>query len=354
MINIFELAKARKLAGGGGGGKAPVLTELTVTENGVYDKPVIVSGLEPITWDGVIGDKVTAQAKNSESGMYVKVSDKILLAEDLAGCTVIRNDGESISLDEPYAVIPTSGCIIIAMGQAMSVADVNALPASCPATFVETGTYFLYDNGEYITSLTFPESASTTTPADGWNKVTVNVPVGEPHAPNMIPNDGSYVHNIYLNTALYIEDEMPEHIVAEINKIPEECWIKDGDIGLIYQVLQGDNNNNAPWSKQVLIQKGNYSTVGFEGVTYRMEIIGAPDNWGGYQGGSIEIAEITENGETLYVWSAGVETSDYEGGCFEFNSDTFTQSTVLDTTEKIGTANHLLTNLFSIRPFVTE
>ena len=173
----------------GSGGKDPILGELVVTENGVYDEPVIAGGLEPITWDGVIGDRPT----NSQllGVPHVKVSDVILSASDFIGASITRNDGRVEAI--PENSIGTIGSAVIAgEGAILSIADVNVDFAGTTIVFPETGTYVFYaDDAPWIQTITFP--ASEPTPADGWNKVTVNVAgdiIDVPELPTENVDDG--------------------------------------------------------------------------------------------------------------------------------------------------------------------
>lgn len=154
-------AMGKKKGGSGGGGKDPVLGELTVTENGVYDEPVIGGAPEPITWDGVVGDRVAVDAGGGS--LLVKVSDRILSVAECADCTIGMSTGESVtvgaeSMGEADGVVQIGYWVF-------SVANVDMFP--------ETGTYFLKGDQGVTTSLTF--AGDPPTPADGWNKVTVNV-----------------------------------------------------------------------------------------------------------------------------------------------------------------------------------
>lgn len=161
--------------GYGSGDGEPVLTELVVTENGVYDNPII--GLAPITWDGVVGDRVTVTPPNSNS-ILVKVGDKILSADDCAGATLTFSDGGSTTISKATSI---SGGVILGELMVNFVSDAEAFSnffstnMSASVVFPETGTYIAYntDTGFYTTSVTFPSTSSI--PADGWNKVTVNV-----------------------------------------------------------------------------------------------------------------------------------------------------------------------------------
>lgn len=158
--------------GGGSSGGSAVLGELTVTENGVYDEPMISNTPEPITWDGVIGDKATVNVGNGMT--FVKVSDKALSAEDLVGATVVLLNTATVVLTNEM-ISSASGGVVLPELAAVSVSDVEAFSASMGVSFPENGTYFVYsaNTGIYTESITFPPAPPI--PADGWNKVTVNV-----------------------------------------------------------------------------------------------------------------------------------------------------------------------------------
>lgn len=167
FITGFSMGKKK-------GGSA-VLTELTVTENGVYDEPVISNAPEPITWDGIIGDRpfVPGDGGNLTTG-YVKVSDAMLSASDLVGATMAANNGTATVIDESM-VDEIPDVLTIGTEAVLSVHDADAANARMGFAFTEEGTYFFCNltYGEYIRSLTF--AGGEPTPADGWNKVTVNV-----------------------------------------------------------------------------------------------------------------------------------------------------------------------------------
>ena len=161
-----------------GGGKEPVLTELTVTENGVYDEPMIGGGLEPIIWDGVVGDRVSADAGDLKD-YYVKVSDMILSVDAYVGSLITLSNGNTLSLSSDFIVEMPDG-IILAGEYVLTVPEANfvtnfsgALPYD--VIFPEAGVYFgnAPEFDLVVTSLAFPSTPSA--PADGWNKVTVNV-----------------------------------------------------------------------------------------------------------------------------------------------------------------------------------
>ena len=117
-------------------------------------------GLEPITFDGVVGDRVTTAGYGQTT--YVKVSDAILSADDLLGAIVSLSNGNDILLISDY-IMQASGGVAIAEGMMVSVAEVEAFSESISLNFSETGTYFAYpaDASLYITSLTFAGGGST-------------------------------------------------------------------------------------------------------------------------------------------------------------------------------------------------
>ena len=189
------------LGGGGSGGGSAVLTELTVTENGVYDEPVISNAPEPITWDGVTGEIWEVVSSRDQS--YFKVSDRGFTASDLIGATatlVIGGDegplpilaNMVISFSEYIAsvfgeAVYSQGAVVMLVGtttgsggsSAVQIPLMMSISEVAPGeeTIFTTGTYFgrMTIAGEVVCakSLTFP--ATSFTPADGWNKVTVNV-----------------------------------------------------------------------------------------------------------------------------------------------------------------------------------
>jgi hypothetical protein len=173
------------------GGKDPVLTELTVTENGVYDEPMISNTPEPITWDGVVDGRPTMQVFDYT---VVKVSDTILTADNLSNSTMTSNTGAEYPM--PTGLIITVGGAVCALeGAIVSVSDVNVDVSGQLFVFPETGTYFADRIGEeYFQSLTFVGGAPT--PADGWNKVTVNVEGAIVDVPEL-PTEGIVEGNIY-------------------------------------------------------------------------------------------------------------------------------------------------------------
>lgn len=181
-INSFVLGFSMGKKRGGG---SAVLTELTVTENGVYDEPVIAGG-NTITWDGVVGNKVVVffvgeDLSDPDTMAFVKVSDIILSADAYVGSAITltdADDGEITITLEPSQIGEMGGVLVagelfvLTVPEANFASNLGLLPADI--VFPEAGTYFVYTASQYVTSATFTGDF-VTTPADGWNKVTVNV-----------------------------------------------------------------------------------------------------------------------------------------------------------------------------------
>ena len=226
-IDIKSLAIG--FAKGRNSGKDPVLTELTVTENGVYDNPVIGGGLDfsvgktlkfkdnitvddfpdDFRWTGnsmpkatefVYADSVTMTTVNIAD--YVTVMYEIWDTSGINCTKYVYTSHEELRQAMAAEVgieLPTTGwCVVY-------VEDFDPVSAeSCePPAVVITD-----DVISFGVSMAPSLFRVTSTPADGWNKVTVNVPIPEPctHVPNMVPSDGSYVENIYFNTGLFGTD----------------------------------------------------------------------------------------------------------------------------------------------------
>lgn len=124
------------------------------------------SSLEPITWDGVIGDRVNVNLDNDGIVVLVKVSDRVLTVSDCIGSEVCVNIAGSNNLTSINSdgVIEMPGFIgIIANSDddlpvVWSIEDteqVGGLP--------ETGTYFMLSNANsmYVQSLTFAGGSSS-------------------------------------------------------------------------------------------------------------------------------------------------------------------------------------------------
>ena len=168
----------------GSGGKDPVLAELTVTENGVYDNPTI-EGERSITWDGVIGDRPTVDQGNGT--ILVKVSDRVLTAKDLSGSVAVISMGMTQTITED--MIEEHQGVTFVSFTIISVSDIKFFTGA-----PETGTYFLSTGGDYVQSLTL--ASTPYVPADGWNKVTVNVAGDIVDVPEL-PTEGIEQDKVY-------------------------------------------------------------------------------------------------------------------------------------------------------------
>ena len=113
-----------------------------------------------ITWDGVIGDRPTAQP---DEGMYlVKVSDEILTAEQIIGATAVMVRGaesQSMILSEDR-IMSGDGFVMETRGAIISCSKTTVEISGMPLTLPETGTYFAHmeEAGDktYVSSLTKP------------------------------------------------------------------------------------------------------------------------------------------------------------------------------------------------------
>ncbi len=172
--------------------KKPVLTELTVTENGVYDQPVIGGEVNI-----AVGETVTFKESPSVDDIPAEYFD------------IFSNDEVALYGDDNYTWNITanpnvsSALVIIAFPKSQEAATRGAfmyaneegLPGVAAFGVTEVGwsridtqtmsvekldvpPSITIENADTLTVLTdfknFFEAPST--PADGWNKVTVNVP----------------------------------------------------------------------------------------------------------------------------------------------------------------------------------
>jgi hypothetical protein len=186
--------------GSGGSGKEPLLAELTVTKNGVYDKPEFPSSIAPITYDGVMDMSPSIHVGKM---VYVKVSDVVLSADDLIGATITYSNGDSITLTDDYGIYEIPGAVHGPDLAYFSVADENmAAEADLPFTNAKRGTYVLHNDrtGVYVTSITFKGS-----PADAWNKVTVNVSDAIVPSVEVLPRGNVAEGSAYMVTTALID-----------------------------------------------------------------------------------------------------------------------------------------------------
>lgn len=173
-IDLKSMLIGRTQGKKAGGGKDPVLGELTVTENGVYDKPMISNTPEPITWDGVRKEN-DIYFMQPEVYTLVKVSDLTPSIDDLIGSTAGNEGGAAVISSDMLGEITDNDGGSVGVGIYGYLAVIYK-QTDIYSWSVEPGTYFGYvdsDETALTTFLTFPAAAPT--PADGWNKVTVNV-----------------------------------------------------------------------------------------------------------------------------------------------------------------------------------
>jgi hypothetical protein len=126
----------------------------TPSWNDLIDKPFGEEGLAPITYDGVVGDRVTVAYGDTMT--IVKVSDKILSKNDLIDATLTCHNADPLTLTGDY-IIERGGCVCGPEMAFISVSDIDMMAESFPFTVPETGTYFTHNTERdvYISSLTF-------------------------------------------------------------------------------------------------------------------------------------------------------------------------------------------------------
>lgn len=121
--------------------------------------------LEPITWDGVIGDKIHFVIEFGDlTFTYVKISDKTLSVNDFIGSVMTTNKGEVINITSEN-ILPDQqppGCNAF-LEFIISVYDTNSASNILGIEITETGTYFVstFTTGMYVNSLTFPASSGS-------------------------------------------------------------------------------------------------------------------------------------------------------------------------------------------------
>lgn len=127
------------------------------------NRPFGEEGLMPITWDGVVGDRVTATLSGASSGtVYVKVSNSVLSVEDCNGATLVFNDGESYTVtSENNDIVETSGGISLYEASVLAISDPESFSATLSGNFTESGIYFMMQNDYHTASITFPLSIKT-------------------------------------------------------------------------------------------------------------------------------------------------------------------------------------------------
>lgn len=102
-----------------------------------------------ITWDGTIGDRDTITLENSPDFIAVKVSDTILIYEDLLGALVEISDGSSDIISEAMLLPKEESEQIGVYGHSeflmLSIFDLDKCEAAMGVRPPSTGTYFVKD-----------------------------------------------------------------------------------------------------------------------------------------------------------------------------------------------------------------
>ena len=139
---------------------------VTSSWNDLTDKPFGEEGIAPITWDGVVGDRVTGTYTAGGTLPFVKVSDKVFTVDELMPASVIITmpDGsiEASKLDAMGAPFTVDGLMYFVAGSVIVISEVkeNYELNGDTAVFHETGTYFMDFNAVGLTisnvTLTFP------------------------------------------------------------------------------------------------------------------------------------------------------------------------------------------------------
>lgn len=222
----------------GSGGKDPILGELVVTENGVYDEPTS-NGEVVISWDGnPDGHELGSMLMGESDFPLVKVSDKALTASDLTGAIArVFGMNEPVELVDGLAPLQVSETMAFAV-DGMIVSGSGSFSTEYASIELPTaGTYFLYmGEGEmYATEITLPNAS---TPADGWNKVTVNVAGDIIDVPEL-PTENIEEGKIYRVT----KESEESAIIYAVN-------VQDLDNDIVY------NGDYAELSKNLMEQMG--------------------------------------------------------------------------------------------------
>lgn len=235
------------LGGGGSGGGSAVLTELTVTENGVYDEPMIGGGpveiavgktvqfKKHITMDDIPEHLRPTEGENSY-GQIVRddfTNSGYNIGAETVAIELVISEPESLAgvygyFDEAtalaYGVTPGWNRIVDAE-------NIESLDVP-PSILVANAT-----SAEQLSEVSFFFEGAPT-PADGWNKVTVNVAgdiINVPELPTENIEDGK----IYKVT----KETEESAIIYAVN-------VQDPDNNIVY------NGDHAELSKNLMEQMG--------------------------------------------------------------------------------------------------
>ena len=123
--------------------------------NNLLDRPFGEETIEPITWNGVVGDNATFVR---DGFTFVKVSDRVLIKDDFTnGATFVFSDGNDTDITDMYVLDEGTGIHIFMYAYSFREAcEIDGI------TISEAGTYFaLGSTGLYVQSLSFPSIIRT-------------------------------------------------------------------------------------------------------------------------------------------------------------------------------------------------
>jgi hypothetical protein len=192
-----------------------------------------------------------------------------------------------------------------------------------PSQAKEVGFYSVIRGAEEGKIIGVPNSEKTKIVMEHNGSEWVEVSEPCTHVPNMVPNDGSYVENLYCNWQIDADK-----FISEIEKIPEDCWEDDGCESDGYLLFEVGEENNYGYIVRFKASDSDYCNY-----------------------------KLISNGDCYFDCTKESGECRIDGG-FEEWSNMIEIKADLNVTHsitgaKIGTANHLLTNLFSTRPFTT-
>ena len=125
--------------------------------NDLEDKPFGEKVLFDITWDGVIGDRDWADASIIQEGVKaIKVSDKILTADELVGAEFIYDDATvEIVSHNVSGLHDTYGFLMANDGMITTISDTSLTLSTTGIDVPSTGTYFVLfeDSSTFVSQL---------------------------------------------------------------------------------------------------------------------------------------------------------------------------------------------------------
>lgn len=159
-MSLLDLAIAKALGGGSGGGGVSSWNDLT-------DKPFGEVELAPITWDGNTNGRDACTIVEMPVSLY-KVDDRVFTADQFDGSTLFLSYGGS-TMSQPIIkdlCFGNDSTIVVGEMMVMSSSMIGEVIISSPSGTTVTlqipsaGTYFLdvSSNGVVITGVEFPSS----------------------------------------------------------------------------------------------------------------------------------------------------------------------------------------------------